>query len=86
MDCKGARALVTGAAKRIGRAIALELVDAGCEVAVHYHRSQAQADELAERIREMGDAPLRSRAIWPTRPRQEPWWSRSVASSAAWRC
>ena len=54
MNCKGARALVTGAAKRIGRAIALELADAGCEVAMHYHRSEAQAGELAERIRGMG--------------------------------
>ncbi len=50
MDCIGAKALVTGAAKRVGRAIALELAGAGCAVAVHYHRSQREAESLADEI------------------------------------
>ena len=37
--------LITGAAKRLGRAIALHLADSGWAVAVHYNNSQAEAEE-----------------------------------------
>lgn len=39
--------LVTGAAKRIGRGIALRLAEEGARVAVHYHRSEAEARRTA---------------------------------------
>ena len=39
-------ALVTGAARRIGRALALGLAEAGYAVAVHHHSSHAAAEEL----------------------------------------
>lgn len=40
-------ALVTGAARRIGRTIATTLHAAGYRVAIHYHRSESQARGLA---------------------------------------
>jgi len=43
----GRWALVTGAAKRIGAVIANTLHDAGANVAIHYHRSAAEAEQLA---------------------------------------
>jgi 3-oxoacyl-[acyl-carrier protein] reductase/pteridine reductase len=42
------RVRVTGAAKRIGRAIALDLSRSGFEVAIHYSTSRAEAEELSQ--------------------------------------
>jgi NAD(P)-dependent dehydrogenase (short-subunit alcohol dehydrogenase family) len=47
-------ALVTGAAQRIGRALALELARLGYAVAVHYQRSADQAAETVAAIRDAG--------------------------------
>jgi NAD(P)-dependent dehydrogenase (short-subunit alcohol dehydrogenase family) len=46
--------LVTGAAKRLGRAIAIDLAGAGWNVAVHYHGSAGEADSAAAEIRAKG--------------------------------
>lgn len=46
--------LVTGGAKRIGRAIALALAEDGWNIAIHYHRSQSEADGLVEDILALG--------------------------------
>jgi len=46
--------LVTGAAKRLGRAIALHLGRAGWSVAIHYNKSQAEAEETVSTLHEMG--------------------------------
>jgi NAD(P)-dependent dehydrogenase (short-subunit alcohol dehydrogenase family) len=51
----GKTILVTGAAKRIGRAIALRLAAEGARVAIHYQRSESEAHRTAE---ECGGAPL----------------------------
>ena len=56
MELKGKVALVTGAARRVGRAIALAVARAGADVAVHYNRSEAQARAAAEDIRALGVA------------------------------
>lgn len=47
-------ALVTGAGKRIGRAVALSLARAGWDVAAHYQSSADDAATLADEIRAMG--------------------------------
>ena len=47
----GKTALVTGAAKRLGREIALALAGDGANVIVHYNRSMQPAAETAEEIR-----------------------------------
>lgn len=48
------RAVVTGAGRRIGRAFALRLAEAGFDVAVHCNRSRAEAAEVAALICGMG--------------------------------
>ncbi len=47
-------ALVTGASRGIGRAIAIQLGRCGCKVAVNYQRSESAALETAEAIRAAG--------------------------------
>ena len=47
-------ALVTGAAKRLGRAMALELARQGHDVAVHYAGSAAEAEATAQEVRALG--------------------------------
>ena len=47
-------ALVTGAGRRIGRAIALGMAEAGWDVAVHYRQSAQDADEVVAAIRALG--------------------------------
>jgi NAD(P)-dependent dehydrogenase (short-subunit alcohol dehydrogenase family) len=46
--------LVTGAAKRLGRAIAIDLAHAGYDVALHYNASEADAQRTAEAVRAAG--------------------------------
>lgn len=47
-------ALITGAARRIGRAIALDLAHAGWSIGLHYRDGHHEADALAKEIRASG--------------------------------
>lgn len=51
---KGKVAVVTGASRGIGRAIALTLAKYGADVVVNYSGSKEKAEAVAEEIREMG--------------------------------
>jgi NAD(P)-dependent dehydrogenase (short-subunit alcohol dehydrogenase family) len=50
----GRVALVTGAGKRLGRAVALRLAQEGADVALHYRSSQTEADETVAEINKKG--------------------------------
>jgi pteridine reductase len=50
----GRVALVTGAAKRLGRIVALRLAQEGADIAIHYGKSAAEAHDLAGEIEKLG--------------------------------
>jgi NAD(P)-dependent dehydrogenase (short-subunit alcohol dehydrogenase family) len=55
MNClTGKSALITGGARRIGRAIALELARAGADVTITYRRSADEAVETVDAIEQLG--------------------------------
>ncbi|SCY88769.1 SDR family oxidoreductase [Rhizobium sp. NFACC06-2] len=54
LPLSGKRALVTGAARGIGAAIALKLAKDGADVAITYEKSAEKAEALAAEIRTMG--------------------------------
>ncbi len=51
MQVKGCTVLITGAAKRVGRVIALTLAAAGADILIHYNRSDKDAKALQAQIR-----------------------------------
>jgi NAD(P)-dependent dehydrogenase (short-subunit alcohol dehydrogenase family) len=54
MELTGRVALVTGAAHRVGRALALALAREGADIALHYHRSADAARQTASEIEGYG--------------------------------
>jgi glucose 1-dehydrogenase len=58
MELKGQVALVTGAARGIGRATAVALARAGADVVVNYYDNRAEAEEVAREVRQAGTRAL----------------------------
>ncbi len=54
MNLKGKNILVTGAAKRVAREIALALADRGANIIVHYNTSAAPARQVVREIKSRG--------------------------------
>ncbi|MGC8837788.1 MAG: 3-oxoacyl-[acyl-carrier-protein] reductase [Anaerolineae bacterium] len=57
-DLSGKVAIVTGASRGIGRAIALELARRGATVVVNYHTNEAAAQEVVAKIQQAGGRAL----------------------------
>lgn len=67
----GRRALITGGSRRIGRAIALELAAAGCNVLIHCYHSEDEAGQTAQNARDLGVDALVLRANLNNRQESE---------------
>jgi pteridine reductase len=53
MELEGKIVLVTGAAHRVGKAIALRLAREGCHIAIHYHAASRDAERTLAEIEEL---------------------------------
>jgi NAD(P)-dependent dehydrogenase (short-subunit alcohol dehydrogenase family) len=58
VEIEGKVALVTGAAKRVGRAIALTLAERGAELVIHYLDSEREAQEVLALAKQAGGKPV----------------------------
>ena len=54
MTARSGTALITGGAKRLGRAMALALAAQGYDIALHYNQSETEARELATALEKFG--------------------------------
>jgi len=78
---EGKTALVTGGAKRIGRALALALAEAGANVLVHYRSSAGETAEVCTEAEEFG---VSAKAVQAdlSAPRD---WEAFIADCRVWR-
>jgi S-adenosylhomocysteine hydrolase len=82
-ELHGKVALVTGANRGIGRAIALALAKAGADVAVNYHTHAEEANAACSEIEGLGRRAVACKRTLPSQLRS-PGWGRS-RKSPGWR-
>ena len=58
MSLEGKAILITGAARRVGRALVLAVAQAGADVILHYHQSEPEAEALRDEVTGMGHRAL----------------------------
>jgi NAD(P)-dependent dehydrogenase (short-subunit alcohol dehydrogenase family) len=76
-------ALVTGAGRRLGRAMALELARAGHDVAIHYATSAQEAETVAQEVRSLGRTAVTVQADLLHEPDMETLLPRAAAALGA---
>jgi NAD(P)-dependent dehydrogenase (short-subunit alcohol dehydrogenase family) len=54
MNLDGKLVLITGAARRIGKSMALAVAQAGADIIIHHGHSQTQAEQVKNEIRSLG--------------------------------
>jgi pteridine reductase len=80
---RGRTALVTGAARRLGRAIAAALAREGADVLVHYGNSAAEAEQTAAELRALGVRSWTLRAELGDPGQAEALWDQACARAGA---
>jgi pteridine reductase len=80
IDLTGQNALITGAAKRVGRVIASSLADRGVNIVAHYNTSRAEAESLTAELRERGVGAWALQASLDDPEQIERMWQRALDS------
>ncbi len=81
IELSGQTALITGAAKRVGRVIAASLADRGVNIVVHYNTSRAEAESLTAELKERGVGAWALQASLEDPAQIETMWRRALDSS-----
>ena len=79
IELAGRNALITGAAKRVGRCIARALADQGANIIVHYNTSRAEAEQLVAELKDRGIRAWALGAALDDRVQVEGMWDRALS-------
>jgi pteridine reductase len=80
IELSGQNALITGAAKRVGRVIASALADRGVNIIAHYNSSRAEAESLTAELKERGVGAWAFQASLDDPEQIERMWQRALGS------
>ena len=76
MHLEGKVAIVTGASRGIGRAVAINLAQSGADVVVNYSGSEGAAQETVEAVQALGRKAIKIKA--PMLMKLLPWWKKLI--------